>query len=120
MNGPRPNITEDETELATVSADSEEFTLTVPSLTDVGWLLVGSGLFGSIVSLLRERRGFLDLAVPLCLIGLGSGVLLKQRQTHMEAAEENIRAELSALDPVARAQVLKEVAKEELGLGSPD
>lgn len=120
MNGRRPNLPENETELTAVSADSEELGLPVPSLTDVGWLLVGSGVFSSIVSLLRERRGFLDLALPLSLIGLGSGVLLKQRQTHMEAAEENIRAELNALDPVARAQVLKEVAKQELGLGGSD
>ena len=120
MNGRRPNLPEDETEITPVSAESEELSLPAPSLTDAGWLLVGSGLFGSIVSLLRERRGFLDLAVPLCLIGLGSGVLLKQRQTHMEAAEENIRAELSALDPVARAQVLKEVAMEEVGVGAVD
>ena len=51
-------------------------------------------------------------------------VVTRRRRPHMEAAEENIRAELDALDPVARAQVLKAVAKDELGrlpgIGSSD
>jgi hypothetical protein len=33
----------------------------------------------------------------------------------MDDAEENILAELDKLDPIARAQVLKAVAKEEIG-----
>lgn len=94
----------------------------MPSLNEVGWLLVGGGVVGLIVTLMRERRSLLDIAVPIGLMGLGSGVLLQERQTNMEAAEENILAELDALDPVARAQVLKAVAKEQIeripGVGS--
>ena len=120
MDGQEPKLPENETVLAPVTTDSEELNLPLPSPNDAGWVLVGSGVFGAIFSLLRGRRGFLDLAVPLCLMGLGSGLLLKQRQTDMEAAQEKIRAELKALDPVARAQVLKEVAKEELRWSSSD
>lgn len=94
----------------------------MPSLNDVGWLLVGGGVVGLIVTLMRKQRGLLDIAVPIGLMGLGSGVLLQERQTNMEAAEENILAELDALDPVARAQVLRAVAKEQIeripGVGS--
>ena len=42
----------------------------------------------------------------------------------MEVAEQSILAELDKLDPIARAQVLKSVASEEIGrlpgLGSSD
>lgn len=87
----------------------------MPTAGDVGWLLLGSGAFGLMINLLRERRGLIDLAVPLGLIGAGAGVLLQRRRGNMETAEQNILAELDALDPVARAQVLKAVAKDELG-----
>lgn len=95
--------------------DAEGAGAPVPSADDIGWLLLGGGVIGAIISLLRDRRGFVDLAVPLGLIAFGSGVLLKRRQTNIETAEENILAELDALDPVARAQVLKAVAEDELG-----
>jgi len=44
-------------------------------------------------------------------------ILLKRRQTHLEAAEKNILAELESLDPIARAQVLKAVAEQQLRPG---
>lgn len=75
-----------------------------PTAGDVGWLLLGSGVFGLIINLLGERRGLSDLAVPLSLIGAGTGVLLQRRQSNMSAAEEKILAELDALDPVAGAR----------------
>jgi hypothetical protein len=110
--------------LSVVSEDSQEPSVHIAGRKDVGWLLVGGGVFGAIVTLLRGGRGLLDWAVPLSLIGLGSGVLLRRRQTHMEEAEERIRAELDTLDPIARAQVLKAVTREELsklpGVGSSD
>ncbi len=96
-------------------AESNECGIPMPSINEVGWLLVGGGVVGLIVALLRKRRGLLDIAAPLGLMGLGSGVLLQERQTNMDVAEDNILAELDALDPVARAQVLKAVAKEEFG-----
>jgi len=51
---------------------------------------------------------------PLGLVAIGSGVLLKRRQSHMVTAEENIRSELVDLDPIARAQILKSIAGDEL------
>jgi len=99
----------------TEDAGTNDCSIPMPSLNEVGWLLVGGGVVGAILSLLRKRSSFVDIAVPLGLIGLGSGMLLQERQTNMEAAEENILAELGALDPVARAQVLKAVAKDQLG-----
>ncbi len=40
--------------------------------------------------------------------------MLLQRQVKIEGAEDRVLAELDALDPVARAQVLKSVADEQL------
>lgn len=100
-----------------VSVDSDAHSFPIPGRKDIGWLLVGGGVVGALVTLLRGQRSLTDWAVPLSLIGLGSSVLLKRRQTHMEAAEESIRAELERLDPIARAQVLKTVlGKEVAGL----
>jgi hypothetical protein len=113
--------TMNEIEQPTVSTDSDERSFPIPSGKDIGWLLVGGGVVGAVVALLRGHGDPVDWAVSLSLIGLGSGVL-QQRRTHIDAAEESIRAELEALDPIARAQVLKSVAQEQIdklpGLGS--
>ena len=96
-------------------ACTDDRRIPMPSRNEMGWLLLGGGAVGLIFTLFGKRRDFVDLAVPLVLMGLGSGVLLQERQTNMEAAEEKILAELDALDPVARAQALKAVAKDQLG-----
>jgi len=86
-----------------------------PGIDDMGWLLMGGGAFGLVVSLLARRRGLRDLAPFAVLIGSGAALLWRRRQTRMEATQERIMRELDALDPVARAQVLKAVASGQLG-----
>ena len=104
--------------------EPKELGIPMPSKDEIGWLLVGGGLLGSLVNLLRGRHGPVDWLVPLSLAGLGFGVLLQGRQSDMDSAEKAILAELDKLDPIARAQVLKAVAKDEVGrlpgLGSSD
>ena len=111
-------------EFPTLDANESVTGIPLPTVDDLGWLLIGGGLLGAAISLLRDRRGFVDAAAPLGLIVLGSGILLQRRKTHMVAAEENIRAELDALDPIARVQILKAIASDELkkvpGLGSSE
>ena len=111
-------------ESSTQIADAGNSVVPVPTVENIGWLLVGGGVPGALVTLLRDRRNLFDIAAPLGLIAIGSGVLLKRRQTHIDTAEENIRSELDALDPIARAQILKAVAGDELRkvpfLGSSD
>ena len=70
---------------------------------------------GTLVTSLRRTRGPADWLVSLGLVGLGCGILLGRRQTRMDAARDSILTELDELDPIARAQVLKAVATEELG-----
>jgi len=101
-------------EFSTPAAEEANFGIPVPTVDNIGWLLVGGGVLGAMITLLRDRRNFSDIAAPLGLIAIGSGVLLKRRQTHMVAAEEKIRSELDALDPIARAQILKAIAGDEL------
>lgn len=85
-----------------------------PGTDDIAWLLVGGGAFGLLVSLLARRRGLRDLAPFAVLIGSGAAVLWRKRQTRMEATQERVQRELDALDPVARAQVLKAVTADQL------
>lgn len=101
-------------EFSAPTADAAKSRIPVPTVDNIGWLLVGGGVLGAMITLLRDRRNFVDIAAPLGLIAIGSGVLLKRRQTHMVTAEENIRSELDALDPIARAQILKAIAGDEL------
>jgi len=105
-------------------AESRELSIPKPKKEDLGWLLVGGGVVGSLVNILRGDRSAVDWLIPLSLAGLGFGVLFSHRQSQMESAEEKILAELDQLDPIARAQVLKAVAKDEIdrlpGLGSSD
>ena len=113
-----------ETDFVDEKTDSGGSSFPIPTVNEVGWILVGGGVLGAIITLLRDRRGFTDLAVPLGLLTVGCGILLQRRQHQMVAAEEKIRAELDALDPIARAQILKAIAKDELskvpGLGSSE
>ena len=84
---------------------------------DIAWLLVGGGVVGSLITLLRGRRSLVDWALPAGLVGAGLAILLQRRQTHLEAAEKNILVELESLDPIARAQVLKAIAEQQLHPG---
>ena len=103
-------------EESTQVAGSGSFRVPIPRREDLGWLLIGGGIVGAVVTLVRRRRRRRgEWALHLGLICAGAGVLLRRRRAHIERAEENIMAELDALDPIARAQVLKTVAEQQLG-----
>ena len=106
-----------EDSIATVNSGPEPYKLPIPSREDIGWLLVGGGIVGSLVTLLRRRRRVADWVLHIGLICSGVGVLLQRRRKHMDQAQESILAELDNLDPIARAQVLKAVAERQLGRG---
>ncbi len=94
------------------------------SKSDIGWLLVGGGVVTSLIALLRREQHAAEWVLPVGLIAAGGSILINSRQGQMEAAEASILSELDKLDPIARAQVLKSVAAEEVsrlpGLGDSD
>jgi hypothetical protein len=81
-----------------------------------GLTLAGGGVLVFVLGSVRHSR-FVQLA------GLGAAVTggglyarawLARRGEKIEAAGEHIRSELDDLDPVARAQVLADVAKSQI------
>lgn len=81
--------------------------------------LLGAGLIAGAIALAKRRRTFLSLAIPSFLISLGTALLidtfLKARKRRIEEAEQHIAEQLAALDPVARAEVLKRVGEQQIG-----
>jgi hypothetical protein len=83
-----------------------------------GAALLGAGLVAAVVSVARGRRGFLAWAVPGALLSAGvvvlADALLDVRGDRIAEAQASIEAELASLDPIARAQVLKNVGQSQL------
>lgn len=83
-----------------------------------GVALVGAGVLAMAFTLTRKRRGFLAWAVPGALIAAGivmlADVTIDLRAERIEETSANIEAELAELDPVARAQVLKNVGQNQM------
>ena len=80
-------------------------------------LAVGAGgIVGLVVGLILDSR----LLRLLGLAGMVTGTALlvrgklAERSEHIEEAKSTIRSELDDLDPVARAQVLADIAQSEL------
>jgi len=80
-------------------------------------LAVGAGgIVGLVVGLILDSR----LLRVLGLAGMVTGTALlvrgklAERSEHIEEAKSTIRSELDDLDPVARAQVLADIAQSEL------
>ena len=83
-------------------------------INEVGWFLVASGVIGAILLMVRGGRRIGGWLVVTNMIAGGIYMLLKESQERIDTATENIVAELDALDPVARAQVLKAIAEREI------
>ena len=87
--------------------------------TAAGAVLFGSGIVAVIINLIGGKRDFWAWLIPSLLLSGGAALLIaafvQRRGVRIDAAEEAVRAELDALDPIARAQVLKEVAEDQLG-----
>ena len=88
----------------------------VEAATGVG--VVALGLAATVLTIVRRRSGFFAYAIPGALLAAGlvmlADVMLDVRGERIGRTTLAIRAELEDLDPLARAQVLREVAREEL------
>ena len=97
-------------------SDIDNKQLSSPDTLDMGWLLVGSGVIGALLLLIRRDRRIVAWGISAGLTLVGATLLMEQRQSHIDQAEQRILEELDGLDPVARAQVLKNIAVEEFDI----
>jgi len=78
--------------------------------------LVGAGAGTIIANLIRGKRSVWSYLLPAAFVLGGVAVLgggaVSRRSTRIGAAEETVRSELSRLDPLARARILKDMASE--------
>jgi len=81
-----------------------------------GLALALAGVVNFILGLVRRSR--LQGALGLVLLVAGGGVFarrkLVERGEKIDEATDHIRSELDDLDPVARAQVLADIAREQI------
>lgn len=80
----------------------------------LAWLMIGAGGLWSFYLLIRRVRNFLAWLIPLGLLIAGANILLDDRQKRITRTSEEIRAQLEDLDPIARAQVVKYLADQEM------
>lgn len=94
------------------SVDSDAVTMAA------GLSLVSGGLAWGITQVIRRHRSVLSLLPPIGLVALGLVVAgrgaMNRRGMLIDAAEERVRGELSSLDPLARARVLRDMAGDAL------
>lgn len=83
-----------------------------------GAALVGVGIVSAAFLMLRRRRGLFVWLIPGAFIGVGLAILadvvMDTRSYRIAETEDSIAAELASLDPIARAQVLKNVGEREM------
>jgi len=82
----------------------------------IGLSLVGAGLGSIILNLIRGKRSAWAYLLPAVFvlggIAVVSGGAVSRRSDRISIAEDAVRQQLAALDPIGRAQVLKDVAGE--------
>ena len=88
--------------------------LTKPETMETGWLLAGGGILGSLYLLIERSRNILAWLIAVGMVVAGIDLVLKGRQERIEQTGDEIIAQLDELDPIARAQVMKYVAEQEI------
>jgi hypothetical protein len=82
--------------------------------TEMGWLLAGGGILGSLYLLMKKSRNILSWIIAVGMVAAGFDLVLKDRQQRIQRTGDQIIAQLDELDPVAKAQVVKYVAEQEM------
>jgi hypothetical protein len=76
------------------SSDHDRQLLARPRSEAMAWLLVGGGVAGALVMLIRGYQRVIDWVMPVGLIGLGLGFLLRQPQQPSDEVVARVRADL--------------------------
>ena len=83
-----------------------------------GAFLIGAGAISTVINVARGRREASVWVLPAVMLSAGFALLVtgtfQRRSEKIESAQQTVQAELDALGPIARAQVLKAVAQEQL------
>ena len=83
----------------------------------LGLSLVGAGAGTIIINLIQHKRSVVGYLIGAAFVLVGVAMLggaYRVRSGRISDAEEQVREQLSALDPVARAQVLRSMASEQV------
>lgn len=78
------------------------------------WLLVGGGALGSIYLLIKKNYNSFSWLIPIGMIASGFGLYMNQRQKIITQTGDDIMSQLDELDPIARAEVIKYMADQEM------
>jgi len=86
--------------------------------TGVGAAAFAAGTATTVANVLRHRKRARSWILPAALLTSGAALVmtgqLRRRSGRIEDAESVISAELDALDPLARAKVMKDIAEMQL------
>ena len=88
--------------------------LTKPETMEMGWLLAGGGILGSLYLLIERSRNILAWLIAVAMVVAGIDLVLKSRRGRIEQTGDEIIAQLNELDPIARAEVVKYVAEQQI------
>ena len=88
--------------------------LTSQDTMQLVWLLVGGGTLGSVYLLLKRNRNIFFWLIPVGMIAVGIDLFLSERHEGIKATGDEIIDLLDELDPIARAEVVKYMADQEM------
>lgn len=80
----------------------------------VGWILISGGFIGSVYLAIRRSRNILSWLMGVGLVVVGFVLFLMERQKRIKKTGDDILAQLDELDPLARAEVVKYMADQEM------
>jgi hypothetical protein len=82
----------------------------------IGLSLMGAGLGTIVMNIVQGKRSIWGYLIGAAFMMLGAAVLgggaYSRRSGKISEAEEQVRMQLAGLDPIARAQILKDMAGE--------
>lgn len=88
--------------------------LTDPDAGQLATMLVGGGVLGTLYLLVKRNQNVFSWLIPLGMIAAGIDLYLKDRQERIKETGDLIASQLDELDPIARAEVVKYLAEQEM------
>ena len=88
--------------------------LTDPDAGELATILVGGGVLGTLYLLVKRNQNVFSWLIPLGMIAAGVDLYLKDRQERIKQTGDLIASQLDELDPIARAEVVKYLAEQEM------